>query len=41
MELEWDYHYYQLWSDNKWLIQELMDNNDIMEEDEINDESYL
>ena len=42
MDLGWDYHYYQPWSDHKWLIQELMDNDDIMERDKkINNESYL
>jgi len=24
MDMGWDYQYYQLWSDNKWLLQELM-----------------
>jgi len=42
MDLGWDYQYYQPWSNNKWWIQELMNNNDIMEkDDEINNESYL
>jgi len=24
MNIEWDYGYYQLWSDNKWLVDEMM-----------------
>ena len=41
MDLGQDYQYYQLWSDNKWLIQELIDNDDNIEEDnKINNESY-
>jgi len=36
-----DYQYYQLWSNNEWLIQELMDHNIIIDgKDRIN-ESYL
>jgi len=27
MDLHWDYNYYQPWGDNKWLIQEMIDNN--------------
>ena len=42
MNLEWDYYYYQLWSNNKQLIQELIDNNNTIEgNDEINNKSYL
>jgi len=42
MDLEWDYYYYQLWSNNKWLIQELMDDGDIMKKDDvINDKRHL
>jgi len=42
MDLEWDYWYYQPWSDNEWLIQELMDNDIMIDgEDRINNESYL
>jgi len=42
MNMGWDYQYYQLWSNNEWLLQELMDNDSIMEEgEENNDESYL
>ena len=26
MDIGWDYQYYQLWSDNKWLLQELINN---------------
>jgi len=41
MDLEQSYHY-QPWNDNKWLIQELMDNDVIIEKDnKINDKSYL
>jgi len=32
MDMGWDYQYYQPWSDNKWLLQELMDDNITMEE---------
>ena len=24
MNIEWDYGYYQLWSDNKWLVDEIL-----------------
>jgi len=24
MNIKWDYDYYQLWSDNKWLVDEMM-----------------
>jgi len=24
MNIEWDYNYYQLWSDNKWLVDEML-----------------
>jgi len=24
MNIEWNYSYYQLWSDNKWLVEEIM-----------------
>jgi len=42
MDLEWDYHYYQPWSNNEWLIQELLDDDDIMGGDnEISNESYI
>jgi len=42
IDLEWSYHYYQPWSDNEQLIQELMDNNITTDrEDRINNESYL
>jgi len=42
MDLEQSYHYYQPWNDNKWFIQELMDNDVIIEKDnKINDKSYL
>jgi len=42
MDLEQSYHYYQPWNDNKWLIQELMDNDVIIAKDnKINDKSYL
>ena len=41
MDLEQSYHY-QPWNDNKWLIQELMDNDVIIVKDnKINDKSYL
>ena len=41
MDVGQDYCYYQLQSNNEWLIQELMDDNDIIERDEeINNESY-
>jgi len=37
MNLEWNYSYYYLWSDNEWLIQELI-NDDVttVGDDEIN-----
>jgi len=42
MDLEQSHHYYQPWNDYKWLIQELMDNDVIIEKDnKINDKSYL
>ena len=42
MDMGWDYQYYQPWSDNKWLLQELMDNDISMKEGEDDDdESYL
>ena len=41
MNLGWDYQYYQPWSDNEWLVQELMDDDNIIEgNDRINNESY-
>jgi len=41
MDMGWDYQYYQSWSDNEWLLQELMDDNTIMkEEGEYDNESY-
>jgi len=41
MNMGWDYQYYEPWSNNEWLLQELMDNDSIMEEgEENNDESY-
>jgi len=24
MNIEWDYNYYQLWSDNKWLVDKML-----------------
>ena len=24
MNIEWDYNYYQLWSDNEWLLDKMM-----------------
>jgi len=24
MNIKWDYNYYQLWSDNKWLVDEML-----------------
>jgi len=33
MDLRWNYQYYQPWSDNEWLIQELMNDNDVIERD--------
>jgi len=24
MNIKWDYNYYQLWSDNEWLVDEMM-----------------
>jgi len=24
MNVEWDYNYYQPWSDNKWLVEEML-----------------
>jgi len=42
MDMGWDYQYYQPWSDNEWLLQELMNDNITTEEEgECNDESYL
>ena len=41
MDMEWDYQYYQPWSDNEWLLQELMDDNTRMEKgEEHNNKSY-
>jgi len=41
MDIGWDYQYYQLWSDNEWLLQELMNDNVITEEKgEHDDKSY-
>jgi len=42
MDMGWDYHYYQPWSDNEWLLQELI-NNDVItgEEGEYGNKSYL
>jgi len=38
----WDYQYYQPWSDNEWLLQELMDNDiSIKEGEEDDNKSYL
>ena len=38
MNLEQNYNYYQPWSDNEWLIQELINDNIItIGDDEIND----
>ena len=34
MNIEWDYNYYQLWSDNEWLVDEMLamlDENIIMQ----------
>ena len=37
----WDYQYYQPQSDNEWLIQELIDDDESTKRDNgINDESY-
>jgi len=33
MDMGWDYQYYQSWSDNEWLLQDLMDDNTIMKEE--------
>ena len=42
MNIEWNYNYYQLWSDNEWLLLELIDDNFSMKEgEEDNTESYL
>jgi len=40
MDMGWDYQYYQPWSDNEWLLQEVI-NNDIAteKEGEYNNES--
>jgi len=40
MDMGWDYQYYQPWSDNKWLLQELMNDNVTTEEGECDNESY-
>jgi len=41
MNMGWNYQYYQSWSDNEWLLQELMDNDISMKEGEKdNNESY-
>ena len=41
MDMEWDYQYYQPWSDNEWLLQKLMDDNTRMEKgEEHNNKSY-
>ena len=42
MDMGWDYQYYQPQSDNEWLIQELVGNDDnIKRDNETNDKSYL
>jgi len=42
MDMEWDYQYYQPWSDDEWLLQELIDNDITMKEGEkYSNESYL
>jgi len=33
MDMGWDYQYYQSWSDNEWLLQDLMDDNTIMKKE--------
>ena len=42
IDMGWNYQYYQLQSDNKWLIQGLIDNDESTErDDKINNKSYL
>jgi len=42
MDIEWDYQYYQPWSKNEWLLQELINNNISMKEgEEDNNKIYL
>jgi len=42
MDMRWDYQYYQLWSNNKWVLQKLIDDNLVIEDEkENNKKSYL
>jgi len=42
MDMGWDYQYHQPWSDNEWLMQELMDDDENNKRDnKTNTESYL
>ena len=35
MELHWDYDYYQPWTDNKWIVEEMMAVKDKKDKDDI------
>ena len=35
MELHWDYDYYQPWTDNKWIVEEMMAVKDKEDKDDI------
>jgi len=37
MELHWDYDYYQLWTDNKWIVEEIIVIRDEGDKDDIID----
>ena len=38
MELYWDYNYYQLWTDNKYMIEEMMAIRDKEDKDDTMDD---
>jgi len=39
MDMGWNYQYYQPWSDNEWLLQEVINNDITTEEEECENES--
>jgi len=38
MELHWDYDYYQPWTDNKWIVEEIMVIRDKGDQDDAMDD---
>jgi len=38
MKLHWDYNYYQPWTDNKWIVEEMMAIRDERDKDDIMDD---